>query len=169
MWITSTYLGKPDANARAFVYFFWEDYAEYRSAPRRLVDYMRRCGNLFGDEVSLFAPHEEDTDRISSEINKGSRLSDEVARNAPCLLLTRKPFGEFDITTDPHMFFGIPGDSATDEEYHHFFAELHQHIVAARKAGSETDSEFLKRVWRALELSPNFMGLGINLKKLVEK
>ena len=169
MLITSTYLGKPDPKANAYVYLFWEDYSSDSDAPRRLVEYMRRAGNLFGEEASFFVAHQGDQEKISEEVNRGhlKGFRDEISKYAPCLLLTGKSLEKFSPAKDAHMFLSVPHRFARDKEYQDFFSELHRLVADKKNSRRDRPTAFLENLWNALSLSPNVMGLGIDLKKLV--
>ena len=166
MWITSTYLGRPDPDAQAFVYFFWETYASNRAAPERLAEYLRRAGNTFGKSATFLLPNPADTDRISQEVNRGrlKGFASEIQEHAPCLMVTAKSLDEFDPTRDNCLFLRIPPETASDVDIERFFADMHNHVSNKKRESAREPNSFIRRLWDAIEIAPNFIGIGVRLK-----
>lgn len=167
MWISQTYLGCPDPDAKAFVYYFWEEYKEQKDVPAEILARLADMGRSFGSEVSLFAPIPDAQHEIRSELrNQGYDFFwGEIGPKTPGLLLTTKPLAQLEPHKDDYVFFPL---QRVRKEVENVFLSLHQACEEIRsKNNAKAESNNLRAIYDSLLLQPNFFGIGIDLKAII--
>ena len=180
MWVSQTYLGCPDPDAKVFVYYLWEDYKMQKEVPKSIVDRLTEAGRAFGKDVSLFAPISGTQHEIRNEIRSQGYdfFWQKIGPNTPGLLLTYKPLGNFDPREDEYLFFHLPSRIAGNEEaITKVFGFLHDACVsrlskaadATQPRDTKSNSGLLDTVYEALQLKLTFGGLGIDFKPIISR
>ena len=173
MWVTQTYLGCPDPDAKLFVYYLWEEYKEQEDVPKEIMEKLASAGRAFGQDVTLFAPLPGAQHEIRSELR--SQGYDffwyKIGLNTPCLFLTTKPLGDLDPRRDmdEYSVFSLPREVAGYERtIEGVFLSLHEACVhRLQEQGGCDNANFLERACNAILLQPNFFGIGIDLKPIL--
>ena len=167
MWLSQTYLGCPDPDARAFVYYLWEEYKDQQDVPPEIVKRLAGLGRAFGEKVSVFAPIPNAQHEIRSELRAQEYdfFWHRIGASTPGLLLTEKPLGKLDPHGDEYVFFPLP-EGATGELVADVFLSLHQACYDATR-GKEKEASVLRTIVDAVVVRPTIMGVGIDLKEMV--
>ena len=168
MWLSQTYLGCPDPDARAFVYYLWEEYKGQQDVPPEIVERLAGLGRAFGEKVSVFAPIPNAQHEIRSELrtHEYDFFWSRIGPNTPGLLLTDKPLARATQSHgDEYVFFPLP-KGGTAESVANVFVSLHR---ACQEATGEKQigASLLRTILDAVLLKPSFMGIGIDLKAIV--
>ncbi len=165
MWITQTYLGKPDPGAKIFIYWLWEDYAGHKEAPTNIITRMQEMGRSFGDEVTLMSPQPGDHVEIGGNIKRG--LWSKVAGKTPGLLLLEKPLTEIDPRSEEYIFFQL--GNRDEREITKIFKEIEFVCREMLKVDAENATGWLRRFGEAIQFNPNFMGIGVDIRQLFRR
>jgi hypothetical protein len=173
MWVSQTYLGCPDSNAKLFVYYLWEDYKRQKDVPKSIVDRLVSAGRTFGDDVSLFAPISVTQHEIRSELRSQGYdfFWREIGPNTPGLLLTEKRLSKFEPHIDEYVFFKLPNSVPGNEELiESVFNSLHNECeTRLKKTDDETKPGLLDTICDSAQLKLTFMGLGIDFKPIISR
>ena len=164
MWITQTYLGNPDQDARIFIYWMWEEYAGHAEAPADILKRMQEIGRRFGERVTLMTPQPGEHVRISTEIQHFLWRS--LAGKTPGLLLLEKQIQELR-PSDNYLFFSMRDKNP--DEVTAIFREIEDvcNEILDKNDNAESHNKLIDRIFDAVQIRPAFMGIGIDLKKLL--
>ena len=92
MWVTQTYLGTVEPDAKLFVYYFFEDYnPEQKSFTMSVQHELENLGEVFGNQVSLLMPNPRFAGRIEAEVRKNPALWASLSGNLPGLFVSKVP------------------------------------------------------------------------------
>lgn len=95
MWVTQTYLGNVEADAKVFVYYFYLDYIEsQRTFTNNLQKELEKLGDVFGGTVSLLMPNPRYSGQIEAEVREIHPLWEALYNKLPGLFLSTKPLSE---------------------------------------------------------------------------
>ena len=114
MWITQTYLGHVEPDAKAFVYYLFENYNSEQLAFTELVQrHLEEIGEVFRDNVSLLMPNPRYAARIESEVReKVTEFWWSFQGKLPGLLFTTRPLSQFDGKNGDYYFSSLAGCDA---------------------------------------------------------
>jgi hypothetical protein len=71
MWVTQTYLGDVERDAKLFVYYCYENYnTEQRELTEAIQEHLETIGEVYGDKVSLMIPNTRYANRIEAEVRE---------------------------------------------------------------------------------------------------
>jgi hypothetical protein len=170
MWVTQTYLGVVEPDAKLYVYYFFEDYQpQQKSFTEQVQQELEKLGEAFGEQVSLLMPNPRYAGRIEAEVRENKELWGALRGNLPGLFLTRKPLMKLEPTDDGCVY--IPFNTTEPESV----AAI---IRRVRGIANDTlawdfahqskpkDKPFGKRFLDAIELKPGIWGFKIDLRKL---
>lgn len=172
MWVTQTYLGTVEPDAKLFVYYFFEDYnPDQRTFTQRVQRELEKLGEVFGDQVSLFMPNPRYAGRIEAEMKNQDELRS-LHGELPGLFLSRKPLAN--LKPDDDGCFYIPFETqdakGVAEVIRRIRGLAHETLSSDFANRSEPKTESLaKRFGDALELKPGIWGFKIDLRKLFQK
>lgn len=168
MWVTQTYLGDVEPNAKAFVYYLYEEYNDQGEFTAEVQRKLEDLGQAYGNDISLLMPNPRYAAPIECEArDKLQALWWALAGKLPGLLFVSQPLSKFDGETG--QYFYIPFDSLDVEGVANAINELRGHANEFLQRPMPSPSKlsaWSKRIYEALELKPNFVGFGIDLKKL---
>lgn len=170
MWVTQTYLGVVEPDAKLFVYYFFED---YQPAQKNFTDRVQReleaLGEVFGDSVSLLMPNPRFAGRIEAEVRENRELWGSLRGNLPGLFLSRRPLSQLRPTDDGCVY--IPFETIDPRQ---------AAAVIGRVRGIANDTlawdfahevpprpnSFSRTLLNAIEVKPGIFGFRIDLKKI---
>jgi len=182
VWVSQTYLGKPDPDAEIFVYYLFERYDEQqRSYTEALQPALSQLGRLFGSKVSLFLPDPFSAEPIEAELRSSKAITPEMwglQGALPGFLLSRKALREL-TAEDEVKYLRI---SASDPgEIVRIVAEVRRLVTDqldwnyAQLQDSAQEINLLergaRRIWRALIMKPTvpIVGIGLDVKELLRR
>ena len=171
MWVTQTYLGTVEPDAKVFVYYCFEDYSRgQKEFTKRVQRELEHLGEVFGDKVSLLMPNPRYAGRIESEVRENEALWTSLSGGKlPGLLLSKVPLVKLDNERDECFF--IPFETHDPKGVANVIQEVR------RLAGDTLNWEFAnrppqvqrkglgERFFDALELKPGIWGFKIDLRK----
>jgi|SRR5215213_2504894 len=173
MWVTQTYLGTVEPDAKLFIYYFYEDYnPQQKTFTKRVQRELEALGDVYGDTVSLLMPNPKYAGQIEAEMRKYDWVWSPLKGNLPGLFLSRKPI----TALEPHDdgCFYIPFETRDAKGV----AKVIQRVRGladdtlnwdfANQPKPESKS-FGGRILNALELKPGVWGFRIDLRKLFER
>ncbi|MBB1074234.1 hypothetical protein HUU62_07370 [Rhodoferax sp. 4810] len=170
MWVTQTYLGTVEPEAKLFVYYLYEDYIPEQEAFTRTVQRkLESLGETYGNSVSLLMPNERYTAQIGGEMRKVEGLWKEVHGKLPGLLISTEPLSSFSPRTAEFTivpFTRLSPESAADtiDKVRRLLDDqLHWNYEVAPSKGRPG---VWSRIAAATELKPGVAGIRIDLKKL---
>ena len=168
MELKQTYVGSPDPEAQLYVYYIWEDYKKQKDVPKAVMDRLASAGRRFRKDVLLVGPVPGDRGVIRSEITEkmGSALSWEIGQSTPGLLLAGKPLKEFNPQEHEWAFFSLAGrESANEDVVEAVFVALCKECERRlEQTDGSSDRGIVRAIFDSIELKPNFLGIGIDLK-----
>jgi hypothetical protein len=173
MWVTQTYLGAVEPDARVFVYYFFEDYdREQLSFTEQVQRELEKLGEVFGDKVSLLMPNPRYAGRIEAEVRENMQLWTSIRGELPGLFVSMKPLIKLDKERGSCVY--IPFKNQDPQGV----AEVIQEV---RKLAADTLSwehairqrpirkSLAGRLWDAIELKPGICGIKIDLRRLTDR
>lgn len=170
MWVTQTYLGTVDPDAKLLVYYFFEDYAkEQKAFTAKVQQELESLGEAFGDQVSLFMPNPRYAGRVEAEVRENMTLWRSLRGNLPGLFLSRVPLAKLKPTDDGCLY--IPFETANPksavaiiQRVRGIANETLQWAYEQQPAPAQKSIGGM--LLEALELKPGLFGFRIDLKKL---
>lgn len=173
MWVTQTYLGNVEPDAKVFVYYLFEDYnREQKEFTERVQDSLGDMGVLYEPDVSLFMPNPKYAARIEAEVRGIQNLWWSLQGKLPGVFVSTTPLSEFNIQKGNYYFASFnetnPSTAAivirnTGKLIDDQLAYEFKNIKPSQEKG------LLKRVYEAIETKPGVFGFTIDLKKLAQK
>jgi hypothetical protein len=173
MWVTQTYLGTVEPDAKLFVYYFFEDYnQEQKSFTKSVQQRLEDLGEVFGDQVSLLMPNPRFAGRIEAEVRENPALWASLRGNLPGLFVSKVPLVKLNDSRYDCLY--IPFEARDP-------AGVAEVIQRVRRLANETISweftnpttpkqrSFGGRLLDAVEFKPGIWGFKIDIKKLVRE
>jgi hypothetical protein len=172
MWVTQTYLGTVEPDAKVFVYYFLEDYnSEQKAFTQKVQRELENLGEISGDQVSLLMPNPRYAGRIETEMrNQGNLWS--LQGKLPGLFLSRKPLADLEPDGDGCVYipFETQGAKGVAEVIQRIRGLAYDTLSSYFANQSEPKTVSLaKRFGDALELKPGIWGFKIDLRKLFQR
>lgn len=172
MWVTQTYLGTVEPDAKLFVYYFFEDYnPDQRTFTQRVQRELEKLGEVFGDQVSLLMPNPRYAGRIEAEMKNQDKLWS-LHGELPGLFLSRKPLAKLEPDDDGCIYvtFKTQDAKGVAEVIRRIRGVAYETLSSDFAKRSEPKPESLaKRFGAALELKPGIWGFKIDLRKLFQR
>lgn len=173
MWVTQTYLGVVEPDAKIFVYYLFEDYVpEQEEFTRSVQRKLETLGEIYGNSVSLLMPNKRYTAQVGAEMRKVEGLWKLVHGKLPGLLISTQPLSKFDpgsteFTVIPFTRL-TPRDAADaiDKVRRLIDGQLHWDF---EDRPMEERPGLWKKFFDALELKPGVAGIRLDLKKLTSR
>jgi hypothetical protein len=173
MWVTQTYLGNVEPDAKLFVYYFFEDYnSDQKKFTQRVQRELENLGDVYGDQVSLLMPNPRYANKIESEMRKFDWNWFSLQGKLPGLFLSPKPISKLE-RNDKECFY-LPFDNKDAKSV----AEVIRRIrgIADNTLNWDFANQYQSKPYSlgrrfadALELKPGIWGFKIDLRKLFEK
>ncbi len=172
MWVTQTYLGAIEPDAKLFVYYFFEDYnSDQKAFTQREQRELENLGEVFSDKVSLLMPNPRYAGQIESEMRKHDWVRSSLSGKLPGLFLSRKPIATLKPDDDGCIYIPFEKRNAKG------VAEVIQRVRGI--ANDTLNWEFANqpqpapksfggRLVDALEIKPGIWGFKLDLRKLFE-
>lgn len=170
MWVTQTYLGVVEPEAKLFVYYFFEDYVpEQKSFTNRVQRELEELGEVFGDKVTLLMPNPRYAGRIEAEVRENRELWASLRGNLPGLFLSRKPLSQLKPSDDGCVY--VPFESSDPRKAAAVIERVRgiANDTLSWDFANETppkSKSFGRLLLDAIELRPGIFGFKIDLKKL---
>lgn len=173
MWVTQTYLGTVEPDAKLFVYYFFEDYnPDQRTFTQRVQREMENLGEVFGDKVSLLMPNPRYAGQIEAEMRKHDWVWSSLSGKLPGLFLSRKPIANLEPNDDGCLYIPFEKQDAKG------VAEVIRRVRGIANNTVNWDfaaqyqpkaKSFGGRLVDAIEIKPGIWGFKLDLKKLFER
>jgi hypothetical protein len=173
MWVTQTYLGTVEPDAKLFVYYLYEDYIPEHEAFTRVVQSnLESLGDIYGSSVSLLMPNKRYTAQIGGEMRKIKGLWNQVHGKLPGLLISTEPLSGFspasaEFTIIPFVRVTPAGAAETIDKVRKLLDK--QLEWDYEHTSDQTDMTPWERFTEALELKPGIAGIRLDLKKLIQR
>lgn len=171
MWVTQTYLGTVEPDAKLFVYYFFMDYIDEQKRFTEMVQQeLEKMGEVFGGNVSLLMPNPRYANRIESEVRENRALWESIYDKIPGLFISKEPLSKLTSTSDSCFFVSFEGQSRRDvltaaKTIRKLADETISWDFAHQNSGIKRQS-FGSRLDDALELKPGIFGFRIDLRRL---
>ncbi|AWB58202.1 hypothetical protein [Colwellia sp. Arc7-D] len=170
MWVTQTYLGTVEPEAKVFVYYLFEDYNTDQSDFTNAVQIeLEKIGAVHESNVSLLMPNPRYAARIEAEVRSIEKLWWSLSGKLPGLLVSTKPLSEFKESIGNYYFASFESTSPykaaeTLQEVRKLANE--QLAWEHNNKPVEAQKSFFKKLYDAIEAKPGVAGFNIDLKKL---
>lgn len=111
MWVTQTYLGNVEQDAKLFVYYFFEDYNnEQKEFTNQIEQELGKLGEAYGDKVSLLMPNPSYAGRIEAEMRGyNDWIWSSLAGDLPGLFISPKPIKALEESDEGCMYIPFVG------------------------------------------------------------
>jgi hypothetical protein len=170
MWVTQTYLGTVEPDAKLFIYYFFEDYrSEQTNFTESVQAELEKLGELFGDKVSLLMPNPRYAGHIEAEVRENRPLWESLKGELPGLFLSRVPLVRIDREADTCVYIPFPTrDSASVAKIIHRIRRIAGDTLSWDFANQQPPKRvsFAGRLRNAVEIKPGIWGFSIDLKAL---
>ena len=169
MWLTQTYLGDVERDAKYFVYYLYEDYDHQQKALTQAIQRnLEELGDVYDDQVSLLMPNPRFAGQIESEFRKIEKLWQAVHGHLPGLLLSPVPLARLNDAYDSCLYAPLnEGDPRHLARVVHALRGQADQAIQDDLAARSTKPSLRQRIGRALELKPGIWGVKIDLKRLM--
>ena len=169
MWVTQTYLGDVERDAKFYVYFLYEDYVPDQANLTQAIQHeLENLGEVYGDSVSLMMPNPRFAGRIEAEVRDFPKLWMAVKPYLPGLLMSPVPLTELQSSISGCNFIPLKNGSAKHlASVVQSVRNLADDAIATHAGASdEPKPKFLERVSDAIEVKPGIWGVKIDLRKV---
>lgn len=170
MWITQTYLGAAEPDAKLFIYYLFENYnKEQRSFTQRIQRELEGLGEIFRSDVSLLMPNPRYAGRIEAEVRENRELWESLYRKLPGLLISTEPLAFTRGYGDDCLFIPFLGRDPKDVAFTiQKVRELASNKISwdFAQQSPPTRQTFLERLLESVELKPGFGGIRVDIRKL---
>jgi hypothetical protein len=173
MWVTQTYLGNVEPDAKVFVYYFYEDYnTEQKTFTSNLQRELERLGDIFGGTVSLQMPSSRYAGRVEAEVREIRPLWEALHGRLPGLFLSTKPLAQVG-GYDDWCFF-VPFDNTTKAGVITAVQKIRDLADEAitwnyQENAKPSRPTLVDRFLDAIEVKPGIGGFKIDVRKLFGK
>lgn len=173
MWVTQTYLGTVEPDAKVFVYYFFED---YNRAQRQFTEHVQRelevLGEAFGEKVSLLAPNPRYSGRIEAEMHENMPLWTSLRGKLPGLFVSTVPLSLVGRSHESSLYIPFAtqdpvGVAAAVQEVRRLAGDMIAWEHANRTVPEH--KAFGDRLLDAIELKPGLWGFRIDLRRLGQR
>ncbi|MCO4204690.1 hypothetical protein [Aeromonas taiwanensis] len=172
MWVTQTYLGTVEPEAKVFIYYLFEDYNPEQSDFTDAVQIeLEKIGATYESNVSLLMPNPRYAARIEAEVRSIEKLWWSLSGKLPGLLVSTRPLSEFKESVGSYYFSSFTDNSSQNAAA---IIKKVREISNAQLAWEyenkpkDVQKSLLKRIYDAIEAKPGIAGFNIDLKKLKE-
>jgi hypothetical protein len=174
MWITQTYLGDVEPNAKLYIYYFYQDYnPKEDSFTRELESALGNLGDFFGNKVCLQLPNTNYQGKIEAEVREIRPLWEKIYPLLPGLFITEKPLKDLNEFIDGECYFvSLSKDGVLDvTDACKTVKDLADKQIAwiGPITNTEKKSALQERaveIWDAVELKPGIAGVRFDIKKI---
>ena len=174
MWVSQSYLGDPDEDAKVYAYYLFEDYsAEQEGFTRKIEGKLAHIGDQFGPHATILMPNRHNTPRIEAEVrNALGEFWWELQGQLPGILVSTTKLSKLQMEDGQHHFFSLSRcdlDSALDAitSVHRLMQKCveYQH----KNPTPQPSETIFKRLLSSVEAKPGIYGFSVDLKKLFKK
>lgn len=168
MWVTQTYLGDVERDAKLFVYYCYENYnTEQRELTEAIQEHLETIGEVYGDKVSLMIPNTRYAGRIEAEVRELRNLWTAIREYLPGLLLTPAPLMKLRDEHSGCQFVPLKGKNPKHlANVIRSVRDIADEAIATDTPKIEAPDSFRKRFFDSVEVQPGIWGVKIDLKRL---
>lgn len=166
MWLTQSYLGNAEPDAKVFIYYFFQNYnQEQEEFTRRVQHELENLGEAYRDRISLLMPNPRYAHGIESEIRQSGDFYELFEGQLPGLFISPKPLKQIDKANDDCVYLPFTGMGAEDvaATITKMRGLVDSKLLSGHPVGKKA---FGAKLYDALELKPGIFGFRIDLKKL---
>jgi hypothetical protein len=173
MWVTQTYLGNVEADAKVFVYYFYLDYVDsQKNFTTNLQKELEKLGDIFGGTVSLLMPSPRYAGQIEAEVREIRPLWEAIHNRLPGLFLSTKPLSQ--VRGYEEWCFFVPFDEQSK-------AGVLDAVQKIRRLADEAitwnyqenarapEPTFMDRFLSAIEIKPGIAGFKVDVRRLFHR
>lgn len=172
MWVTQSYLGDPDQDAKVYVYYLFENYNSAQVEFSKSIErQLAHIGDQFGPKATILMPNPANAPKIQNEVtNLLKPLWHELQDQLPGLLISTRRITEINLIEGNHHYFPLADCSEQEaaeviEEAHRLMWQIAQH---RHNVNEEPDRDTLwHRLVGAIEVKPGVFGVNIDIRRLV--
>ena len=144
---------------------------EPKNISEDLLEKLTKLGKEFGENVTIMAPIHGTQDQIISGKNfdKFAYFWRKFHGRTPGLILIEKSFSEFEPKNDDYIYLPLlPQEYRKEDSIEKFYSAILNEMSIARTQVYESNHfSFLRVVLESIEMKPSFMGIGVDVKKIV--
>jgi hypothetical protein len=170
MWVTQTYLGNVESDAKVFVYYFYLDYRpSQRTFTANLQEELEKLGDLFGGTVSLLMPSRRYAGRIEAEVREIRPLWEALHDKLPGLFLSMKPLSQ--VTAYDEWCFFVAFEEQSKSGVLDAVQKI-RHLADEAITWNYQENAmlpgltFMDRFLDAIEIKPGVFGLKLDVRRL---
>jgi hypothetical protein len=173
MWVTQTYLGNVEADAKVFVYYFYCDYIESQNNfTKNLQEELEKLGDLFGGTVSLLMPNPRYEGRIEAEVREIRPLWEALYDRLPGMFLSTKPLSK--VRAYDEWCFFVPFEDQSKSAVLDAVNKIRRLADEAitwnyQENAKVPEPGFTDRFLNAIEIKPGIGGFKLDVKKLFRR
>ena len=172
MWVTQSYLGDPDQDARVYVYYLFEDYNSRQVEFTKSIErQLAHIGDQFGPHATILMPNPANAPRIRDEVIRLLQpLWHELQGQLPGLLVSTRKLTEINLVEGNHHYFSLANCSERQaaevvDEAHRLMWQIAQH---RNEDNAELERETAwQRLVGSIEVKPGAFGVSIDIRKLI--
>lgn len=172
MWVTQTYLGKVEPDAKVFVYYLFEDYNyEQSEFTDRVQNRLEEMGITYESNVSLLMPNPRYAARIEAEVRGIQGLWWSLQGKLPGIFVSTSSLSEFDIKKGNYYFASF--NKTTPSTAADVIREVQRLVdeqlaYEFKRVKPRQENKIFRRLYDAIEAKPGVFGFRIDLKKLAK-
>lgn len=168
MWVSQTYLGVVEPDAKLFAYYLFTDGRQEKAFSQLLQAELERVGEAYGERVSILIPNPRYATRIEAEVREHMDLWLALEGNLPGLLMSPRPLAKWKPEHKDNIYvpFDLDAPECAANIINQLRAKADTTISASTVAVASSKRTFCGDVWDAIEIKPGVFGFRVDLKKL---
>ena len=172
MWISQTYLGSIEENAKVVVYYLFESYSDFQSEfTKALMSHLSTLGKRVGEEASIFVPNPDSLEPIENEIRGIANNNEDFVKilnqKTPGLLFLDRRLIDFKSKVHPWVYVSLRpfADGQSKDRMSDFFIRIERVILDSDQVLTNIQdasrwTALYKGFKSRLMFEPNFYGIG---------
>ena len=172
MWISQTYLGSIEENAKVVVYYLFESYNNFQSEfTKALMAHLATLGKRAGEEATIFVPNPDSLEPIENEIRGIANDNEEFVKilnqKTPGLLFLDRRLIDFKSKVHPWVYVSLRpfADGQSKDRMPDFFSRIENVILNSDQVLTNIQdasrwTTLYKGFKSRLMFEPNFYGMG---------
>jgi hypothetical protein len=169
MWVTQTYLGNVEHDSNVFIYYLFENYdirqKEFTENVQKILEDM---GIIYKANASLFMPNPEYAASDEFEIRGINELWNSLTGKLPGIFISTIPLSKFDLQKGDYYFASLFKTNPTmcANIIRDIKSLIDDSVSQAENTDADHEKNFYKRLYEAIEATPEIYGFNIDLKKI---
>ena len=173
MWITHSYVGTIKGRCDYLIFLLYQDYIEQeKEMADQFNSALERLARKLGDRGAVVVPFGGDVETVRQHVLEKNWTEEElnILMRTPCLLLIDTDFDEFNPRRHRWAILNVDSKMGVDEiieKINKISIEISREEDLFNLFERYSRENIIDRLGESVFVRPNFMGFGIDLRKLI--